>query len=103
MTTIDAEGRTDEAPLPRISRPALVMASASSTVVIGAGLAGFQFTLPSFLAAMAGCGVILGLGFTGGKVHQPMLEPLAGDWEAGVQVAAPSVRELAAATPPAAA
>ena len=101
MKTSGVEARTVEAqasgpPLRRVSRPAVLLASASSIVVVGAWLAGFQFTLPSFLAAMAGCGVILGLGFTGGKVRQPMLEPLEGEWEAGVQVAAPSARELMA-------
>ena len=100
MTTTEA--RMAEPPLPRVSRPALVLAIASSALVAGAVLAGFEFTLPSFLAAMAGCGVILGLGFTGGKVQRPMLEPLEGGWEAGVHVDAPSARQLVAADPPAA-
>ena len=90
------EARAAEPPLRRVSRPAVALASASSAVVVGAGLAGYQFTLPSFLAAMAACGVILGLGFTGGKVQRPMLGPLDGEWEAGVHVAAPSARELMA-------
>lgn len=90
-----------ESPLPRVSRPALALATASSLVVVGAALAGYQFTLGSFLAAMAGCGVILGLGFTGGRVQRPILEPLDGRWETRVQVAAPSARDLVA-DPPAA-
>lgn len=103
MTSIPAtEARTAGPPLRRVSRPALVAAIASSTVVAGAALAGFQFTLPSFLAALAGCGVILGLGFTGGKVERPILEPLEGDWETGVHVDAPSARQLVAVDPPAA-
>lgn len=100
-TTMHADGGATDAPLPRVSRPALVLAIASSAAVVGAALAGFEFTVPSFLAAMAGCGVILGLGFTGGKVRRPMLEPLEGTWD-GVQVAAPSARQLVAAQPPAA-
>ena len=101
MTRTGTEGgtvevRPAEPPLRRVSRPAVALASASSAVVVGAGLAGYQFTLPSFLAATAACGLILGLGFTGGKVQRPMLEPLEGEWEAGVQVAAPSARELVA-------
>jgi hypothetical protein len=101
-TTMTAATRGAESPLPRISRPALALAIASSIAVVGAALAGFEFTLPSLLAAVAGCGVILGLGFTGGKVQRPILQPLEGTWEAGVHVDAPTVRELVAATPPAA-
>lgn len=97
MKTMGSDVRTNEPPLATVSRPAVVLAALSSAMVVGAAFAGFRFTLPSLLAAMAGCALILVLGFTGGRVQRPILEPLDGEWEAGVQIAAPHARELVAA------
>ena len=96
MTTMGSDDRTSETRMAQVSRPALVLAAASSAAVIGAALAGFRFTLPWLLAAMAGCAVILVLGFRGGRVQRPILEPLDDDWDAGVQIAAPYARDVVA-------
>ncbi len=95
MTAMGSDDRTNEPRPAPVSRPAVVLAAASTAAVIGAAFAGFRFTLPSLLAAMACCAVILVLGFAGGRVQQPMLEPLDGEWEAGVHIAAPQAREVA--------
>ena len=99
MSTMKAEGSMVQSRPPRVSRPALLLAVISSAAVIGAALAGYRFTTLSLLASLGGCAVILFLGFTGGRVERPVPGPLATDWDADVQVAAPRARDLQAMPP----
>ena len=99
MGTMKAEGSMVESRPPRVSRPAVVLAVASSAAVVGAAFAGYRFTTLSLLACMGGCAVILFLGFTGGRVERPVPGPLESEWTADVRVAAPRARDLAASPP----
>lgn len=72
------------------------LAGAASAVVVGATVAGYRFTPPTFLLAMAGCGAVFVLGLRAGRVARPLPEPLDGHWHE-VHIDAPRAADLAAA------
>jgi hypothetical protein len=83
--------------LAKMSRPSLVLAAGSSAAVAAAAVTGYDFGTAEVAGAVAVAGSIVALNGRGRPEARPhVLSPLPESFGAGLHIAAPTARNLAA-------